>query len=61
VLSGEIDYRNEDYQGSSRVDNRIDVGIGGSYLLNRNAVINFGYRYTPRVSTSTTAILTTIS
>jgi hypothetical protein len=51
VLSGKIDYRNDDYEGSSRVDNRIDVEIGGSYLLNRNAAINFGHRYTTREST----------
>ena len=54
VLSSEIGYRNEEFEGSSRVDNRIDVEVGGSYLLNRNAVINFGYVYATRDSTDDT-------
>jgi hypothetical protein len=51
MLGGEIDYRNEDFQGSNRVDDRIDVRIGVNYLLNRNAGLSLGYRHTTRDST----------
>jgi hypothetical protein len=51
LLDGEVRYRNEDYQGSDRVDNRVDVEIGSTYLLNPNASISFDYRYSNRAST----------
>jgi hypothetical protein len=51
-LDGEFSYRNEDFQGSSRVDNRIDAEVGVNYLLNRNAALSLGYHYTTRDSTA---------
>lgn len=50
LLSGEISYRNEDFQDSDRVDNRIDVEVGATYLLNPNASLSLGYRYSNRAS-----------
>lgn len=50
LLDGEVRYRNEDFQGSDRVDNRFDIEIGGTYLLNPNASISVDYRYSNRAS-----------
>jgi hypothetical protein len=50
LLGGEIGYQNEEFQHSDRVDNRVDVGIGGTYLLNPNASVFLGYRYSNRAS-----------
>lgn len=50
LLDGEVSYRNEDFQGSERVDNRFDVEVGGTYLLNPNASVSLGYRYSNRAS-----------
>lgn len=50
LLDGEVSYRNEDFQGSDRVDNRFDVEIGSTYLLNPNASISLDYRYSNRAS-----------
>ena len=50
LLDGEVRYRNNDYQSSDRMDNRFDVEVGGSYLLNPNASIALSYRYSNRIS-----------
>lgn len=50
LLDGEVSYRNEDFQGTDRVDNRFDVEIGSTYLLNPNASISLDYRYSNRAS-----------
>jgi hypothetical protein len=50
LLDGEIGYQNDEFQGSNRVDNSVHVEIGGEYLLNPNASVSFGYRYSNRVS-----------
>lgn len=50
LLDGEVRYRNEQYQGSDRVDNRFDVELGGTYLLNPNASLSLDYRYSNRAS-----------
>jgi len=50
LVDGEVRYRNEAFQDSSRVDNRFDVEIGGTYLLNPNASVSLDYRYTNRLS-----------
>jgi hypothetical protein len=55
LLGAQLDLRNEDYQGDNRVDNRIDVQIGGSYLINRNASVSLGYQYRNRMSNEETA------
>jgi uncharacterized protein (PEP-CTERM system associated) len=50
LLDGEVRYQNDNFQSSDRVDNRFDVEIGGTYLLNPNASVSLGYRYSNRVS-----------
>jgi hypothetical protein len=55
LVGAQIDYRNEDFQSDNRVDNRIDVQIGGSYLINRNAAVSLGYQYRNRMSNEDTA------
>jgi len=50
LLDGEVRYQNDNFQSSDRVDNRFDVEIGGKYLLNPNASVSLGYRYSNRVS-----------
>jgi hypothetical protein len=58
LLGGEIDYRNEDFQGNGRIDNRLDVRVEGKYLVNRNVSVSLGYQYTNRDSNVETADLT---
>jgi hypothetical protein len=55
LVGAQVDYRNEDFQGDNRVDNRIDVQIGGSYLLNRNVAVSLGYQHRHRMSNEDTA------
>jgi hypothetical protein len=50
LLDGEVSYQNDDFQASDRVDNRFDVEVGATYLLNSNASISLGYRYSNRAS-----------
>jgi hypothetical protein len=50
VVGAQVDYRNEDFEGDDRVDNRFDVQVGGSYLINRNASVSLGYQYRNRTS-----------
>jgi hypothetical protein len=50
VVGAQVDYRNEDFEGSDRVDNRLDLQVGGSYLINRNASVSLGYQYRNRMS-----------
>ena len=50
LIGGQIGYRNDDFQQSSREDNTIDAQIGASYLLNRNVSLSLGYEYQIRDS-----------
>jgi len=50
LIGAGIGYRNDNYQGTSRVDNQFDFLVGASYLLNRNASISVGYEFTSRDS-----------
>ncbi|MCI0428964.1 MAG: outer membrane beta-barrel protein [Rhodospirillales bacterium] len=50
LLGGGIRYRNEDFQDIDRVDNRFDVEVGGTYLLNPNASLSLDYTYSNRAS-----------
>ena len=36
LMFGEIGYRNDNFKGADRIDNRYQAGLGGEYLLNRN-------------------------
>jgi hypothetical protein len=54
VLGAQIDFRNEDFQGDDRVDNRLDVQVGASYLVNRNASVSLGYQHRNRMSNEET-------
>jgi len=55
VLGAQVDFRNEDFQSDSRVDNRVDVQVGGSYLINRNVSLSLGYQHRNRMSNDDTA------
>ena len=55
LVGAQVDYRNEDFQGDNRVDNRIDVQVGGSYLINRNVAVSLGYQPRNRMSNEDTA------
>jgi hypothetical protein len=50
LLGAEVGYRNEDFKGTSRVDNRVDVQVGGTYLINRNVSVSLSYQHTERQS-----------
>mgnify|MGYP002620185229 CR=1 FL=1 len=45
ILTGRIDYGNDDYQGIDREDERWGATIAATYLMNRNVGIRAGYNY----------------
>lgn len=50
VLSGDVAYRDYDYQAFDRKDKRIEAGVGVDYLMNRTFKFGLGYRYDDRSS-----------
>ncbi len=54
-MGAQVDFRNEDFESSDRVDNRVDMQVGGSYLVNRNVSVSLGYQHRNRMSTEETA------
>lgn len=50
VLSGDVAYRDYDYQSFDREDKRIEAGVGVDYLMNRTLRFGLGYRYDDRSS-----------
>ncbi len=54
LVGAQVDFRNENYEDSDRVDNRVDLQIGGSYLVNRNVSVSLGYQHRNRMSTDDT-------
>ena len=50
ILSGNLGYSNNDYEGIIRNDDIITGGLGVRYLVNRNAEARVGYDYTNRNS-----------
>jgi hypothetical protein len=57
LLGAEIDFRNEEFQGDDRIDNRVDLRVEGKYLINRNVSVDLGYQYTNRNSNVASADL----
>lgn len=53
ILSGNVGYTNDDFEGIARTDDTINAGLGVKYLVNRNADIRVGYDYTDRNSDAT--------
>jgi hypothetical protein len=50
ILSANAEYENNDYEGISRDDDIIAVGVGGDYLLNRHVRLRLNYTYQTRDS-----------
>ena len=50
LIGGEVRYSRDDFQDANRVDNRIDVGPGITYFINRNFSVGAGYVFTKRQS-----------
>lgn len=51
ILTADARYRNYDYEGISRDDDVLGLGVGGTYLLNRHLNLRFRYGYATRDST----------
>jgi len=50
ILSANVGYERDDFQGLSRTDNLWSAGTGARYLLNRNFWLSGGYQYFNRSS-----------
>ena len=50
VLNADAGYTRDDFSGTDRTDDTIDLGAGASYLITRNFSINGGYVFTKRWS-----------
>lgn len=51
ILGAELEFTNNDYEGIRRDDDLLGVGIGGTWLVNRNVRAELGYRFDTRDST----------
>lgn len=45
ILTGQVAYGNDDYEGIDREDDRLTAGLSGTYLLNRHVGVTVGYSY----------------
>jgi hypothetical protein len=43
IVSGQVGYGEDDYQGASRLDKRTSAGLSATYLLNRHAGVTVAY------------------
>lgn len=50
LLNGRLQYRQDDFQGVKRTDDVYTVGIGATYLINRNLYLSGGVTYENRES-----------
>lgn len=50
LLYGQAGYRNDDYEGIDRTDDRFTAGLGGEFLLDRNFSFFAGYGFETRFS-----------
>jgi hypothetical protein len=50
LMFGEIGYRNDNYDGFDRNDDRFEAGLGGEFLLNRNVSFFAEYSFEHRES-----------
>jgi hypothetical protein len=50
ILSGNVSYGNDRYNGIDRTDNRAGAGISAHWLLNRNLGLTFAYNYSNQQS-----------
>jgi len=48
ILNANLAYINDDFKGISREDDIVGLEIGGRYLMNRYAYVDFGYGYSDR-------------
>ena len=54
LLFGEVGYRNDNFKGVDRIDDRFEAGLGGEFLLNRNVSFFAEYSFEHRTSDSPT-------
>lgn len=50
ILTGQLDYANDDYQGIDREDRRWGATVAATYLVNRNVGVRAGYNYVDQSS-----------
>ena len=61
ILSADLRYQNQDYDGITRNDDVYGAGIAGTYLVNRYANVKLRYGYAQRSSNATGADYTSHS
>ena len=45
LVSGQIAYGKDEYEGIDREDKRLNAGLSATYLMNRHVGLNVGYSY----------------
>lgn len=50
LLNARVVARDEDFEGTSRNDDYLGIGLGAKYMMNRNLYLNMGYTYLDRDS-----------
>ena len=50
ILSGNVGFENDDFEGINRSDNFVVLGLGAKYLINRNFALSGGYSFRTRSS-----------
>jgi hypothetical protein len=50
ILTGQVSYGQDEYEGVDRDDDRLNIGVGGTYLLNRYAGVTVAYSYFDQTS-----------
>lgn len=58
IVSGLIGFEQDDFESLDRVDDRINVGAGVTYLINRNFAVEGDYEFTDRSSDDPTVEFT---
>lgn len=55
IISVDADFMNDDFDGISREDDALGFSVGGRYLMNRYALVDFGYSYLDRDTSPSTS------
>jgi len=53
ILTGSVNASKEDFRGVNRKDDRVQLTLGGNYLISRRVGINAAYRYIDQKSSGT--------
>jgi len=63
ILNANLSFIHDDFEGISREDDIVTLELGGRYLMNRYAYVDFGYGYSDRDTSpsSSTGIVYTIN